>query len=46
MKLKMVRNLILMDEYKGNIPDGEEGKLFYPRYSTVAMWATPELDDE
>ena len=46
MKLKKVRNLILLHEYDGNIPDGEEGKLFYPRWSSVAMWETPELDEE
>ena len=31
MKLHKVRKLILMHEYNGNIPEGDGGKVFYPR---------------
>ena len=37
--------MILEHEYSGNIPEGDAGKFFFPKWASSTHWESPDIDD-
>ena len=45
-KLNQLKHMILVHEYKGNVPEGADDKLFYPKWKSSAHWCETEVDED